>query len=209
MSNVLIVESINDQYFIEALVSYININNKIEISSPLCLINEYDCLGGIGKLEDKLRILKIRVDRGDIDKIGIIFDADNVGIETRKQQIKEKINTVFGDNPPIDFSTFIMNIDGKGELETLLKAIKSKDSIIADCLDAWQQCIPKEKQLKPKDFDKQWVQIYQRFDCCNKKEKKQASRKCNNEISLKEKQIYNFDANIPELNALKDFLHNL
>ena len=209
MSNVLIIESINDQYFIEALVSYININNKIEISSPLCLINEYDCLGGIGKLEDKLRILKIRVDRGDIDKIGIIFDADNVGIETRKQQIKEKINTVFGDNPPIDFSIFIMNIDGKGELETLLKAIKSKDSIIADCLDAWQQCIPKEKQLKPKDFDKQWVQIYQRFDCCNKKEKKQASRKCNNEISLKEKQIYNFDANIPELNALKDFLHNL
>ena len=209
MSNVLIVESINDQYFIEALVSYININNKIEISSPLCLINEYDCLGGIGKLEDKLRILKIRVDRGDIDKIGIIFDADNVGIETRKQQIKEKINTVFGDNPPIDFSIFIMNIDGKGELETLLKAIKSKNSIIADCLDAWQQCIPKEKQLKPKDFDKQWVQIYQRFDCCNKKEKKQASRKCNNEISLKEKQIYNFDANIPELNALKDFLHNL
>ena len=208
MSNILVVESVNDQYFIEAIVSHINLTN-IEVSSPLCLINEYNCLGGMGKLEDKLRILKIRVDRGDIDTIGIIFDADNVGIETREQQIKEKINTVFGDNLPIEFSIFIMNIDGKGELETLLKAIKSNDSIIADCLDAWQQCIPKEKQLKAKDFDKQWIQIYQRYDCCNKKEKKQAERKCNNEISLKEKQIYNFDADIPELNALKDFLHNL
>ncbi len=208
MSNILVVESVNDQYFIEAIVSHINLTN-IEVSSPLCLINEYNCLGGMGKLEDKLRILKIRVDRGDIDTIGIIFDADNVGIETREQQIKEKINTVFRDNLPIEFSIFIMNIDGKGELETLLKAIKSNDSIIADCLDAWQQCIPKEKQLKAKDFDKQWIQIYQRYDCCNKKEKKQAERKCNNEISLKEKQIYNFDADIPELNALKDFLHNL
>lgn len=209
MSNLLIVESENDKFFIEALITHLNID--LQIDTPICSIDEYDCIGGMGKLANRLEILKGRIveREEDISKAGIIFDADNVGIETREQQIKEKINTVFGDNPPIQFSIFIMNIDGKGELETLLKAIKSNDSIIADCLDAWQQCIPKEKQLKAKDFDKQWIQIYQRYDCCNKKEKKQAERKCNNEISLKEKQIYNFDADIPELNALKDFLHNL
>ena len=209
MSNLLIVESENDKFFIEALISHLNID--LQIDTPICSIDEYDCIGGMGKLANRLEILKSRIfeREEDISKIGIIFDADNVGIEIRKQQIQEKITTVFGDNPPIIFTTFIMNIDGKGELETLLKAIKSNDSTIADCLEAWQHCIPKEKQLKPKDFDKQWVQIYQRYDCCNKKQQKQAGKNCNNEISLKEKQIYNFDADIPELNALRDFLHNL
>ena len=209
MSNLLIVESENDKFFIESLISHLNID--LQIDTPICSIDEYDCLGGMGKLANRLEALKSRiVEREEnIANVGIIFDADNVGIETREQQIQEKIKIVFGSNPPIDFSTFIMNIDGKGELETLLKAIKSKNSIIADCLDAWQQCIPKSKQLKQKDLDKQWIEIYQRFDCCTGRDKYQKNKKCNPEISLKEKQIYNFDADIPELNSLKNFLCNL
>lgn len=206
MSNLLIVESENDQYFIEALVERINVNIKID--SPVCLIDEYECLGGIGKLENKLRSLTGQVLKEGIDKIGIIFDADNVGVEQRTRQIEEKINLVFGESPDVIFSIFILNVAGKGELETLLKAIKCQDSPMADCLNAWQACL-QDKKLKQKDFDKFWIQIYQRYDCCTKREENQAARKCSNEVSLKSKAIYDFDKNILELNELKGFLRGL
>ncbi|NOQ14464.1 MAG: hypothetical protein GQ583_08330 [Methyloprofundus sp.] len=206
VSNLLIVESENDQYFIEALVERINVNIKID--SPVCLIDEYECLGGIGKLDNKLRSLSSQVLKEGIDKIGIIFDADNVGVEQRTQQIEEKIKSVFGKSPDVIFSIFILNVAGKGELETLLKAIKCQGSPMADCLNAWQACL-QDKKLKQKDFDKFWIQIYQRYDCCTKREEKQAGSKCNNVASLKSKAIYDFDKDIPELNQLKEFLRGL
>lgn len=208
MSNLLIVESENDQYFIEALVAHINVNIKID--SPVCLINEYECLGGISKLENKLTSLKSQVLKEGIDKIGIIFDADEAGVEQRIQQIQEKINLVFAKSPEVEFSIFILNKEGQGELETLLKAIKLKASPMADCLEAWQACFSlKGKVLKQKEFDKFWIQVYQRYDCCTSKDKKQAGRKCGNEYSLKNKSIYDYDRDIPELNALKVFLKTL
>jgi hypothetical protein len=76
VSNLLIVESNNDQYFIEALITHMNLN--IVIDSPVCSVDEYECLGGMGKLEEKLNSLKRRINRGEIDKIGIIFDAEFV-----------------------------------------------------------------------------------------------------------------------------------
>lgn len=206
MSNLLIVESENDQYFIEALVTHINVDIKID--NPVCSIDEYDCLGGMGKLENKLKSLRSQVQKEGIDKVGIIFDADDVGIETRAQNINEKITLVFGEDPDVEFAIFILNVSGEGELETLLKAIKCKDSPMADCLEVWQVCL-QGKKLKQKDFNKFWINIYQRYDCCSKDEKKQAARKCNNEASLKNKSIYDFDYNLPELNELKGFLREL
>ena len=88
----------------------------------------------------------------------------------------------------------------------MLKEIKSIDSPIADCLESWQECLG-DKKLNKKDFDKLWIQMYQRYDCCTKKEQKQAGIKCNNEASLKkDKPIYDFDKDIVELNKLKEFL---
>jgi len=209
VSNLLIVESENDQYFIEALVARLN-NVNIKIDSPVCLIDEYECLGGISKLENKLKSLKSQVLKEGIDKIGIIFDADEVGIDQRSLQIQEKIDLVFSESPDIEFSIFILNVAGKGELETLLKLIKSEASPMADCLEAWQGCFSsKDKSLKQKEFDKFWVQVYQRYDCCTNQEQKQAGRKCSNEASLKDKSIYDYDRDIPELNELKNFLKAL
>lgn len=206
MSNLLIVESENDQYFIEALVARFN-NVSIKIDNPVCLIDEYECLGGISKLGNKLKSLKSQVLKEGIDKVGIIFDADEVGVDARSLQIQEKIDLIFGKSPDIEFSIFILNVAGKGELETLLKLIKSEASPMADCLEAWQDCFSsKDKALKQKEFDKFWVQVYQRYDCCANKEQKQAGRKCNNEASLKDKSIYDYDRDIPELNELKEFL---
>lgn len=205
MSNLLIVESENDKYFIEALINHLNLN--IEVGSPICSIDEYECLGGISKLENKLKELKGRVSKDGIEKIGIVFDADKVGIEQRTKDIQEKIDFVFKKDIDVIFKIYIMNVNGYGELETILKEIASEESTIADCLESWQNCLPKDKKLNQKDFDKFWIQIYQRYDCCTKREKKQAGEKCSNEVSLKEKNIWNFEHSI--LNDLKDFLKEL
>lgn len=203
VSNILIVESENDKFFIEALIS--NINIDVKVGNPICTIDEYDCMGGMGKLKNRLEELKSRFLKGDeINKVGIVFDADNVGIKERTKKINDIKNSVFNDIK-LDLQIFIMNIDGNGELETLLKEIKSLDSPIADCLESWQECLEDQK-LNKKDFDKLWIQIYQRYDCCTKQEQKQAGRKCNNEVSLKSKSIYDFDKDINELNKLKEFL---
>lgn len=205
MSNLLIVESDNDKYFIEALIAHINV--EIEIDSPVCSIDEYECLGGTGQLEKKFKSLESQIAKKGIDKVGIIFDADNEGVEAKTQLIQQKIDLVFGEDSDTEFTIYILNVEGKGELETLLKAIKSKQSPIADCLDAWRQCLAvKDIAVKQKNFDKLWIQIYHRYDCCSKKDQKQAGRKCSNEASII-KPIYDFDK--PELNELKKFLAGL
>lgn len=206
MSNLLIVESENDQCFIEALISHLNIDIKVE--SPICSIDEYECLGGMSKLKNKFEMLKSRLQKGDdINKLGIIFDADDVGIEARTLEIQEKYDEIFTRVPAWEFKIFIMNIDGSGELETLLKEIKSKESPMADCLDSWQEC-NKENKINQKEFDKFWIQIYQRYDCCTPSDKKQAGRKCNNKASFK-KGIYDFNNSIDALTNLKAFLKEL
>ncbi len=208
MSNILIVESENDKYFIEALIQ--NINLDIKIGEPICTIDEYECLGGIGKLEERLRALTHRIIKGEIYKIGIIFDADKVGVKERTIQIQEKIYLVMNElnieHRTVIFDCYIQNKDGNGELETVLKEMKSEDSTVADCLGAWQECLPTDKKLNQKEFDKFWIQIYQRYDCCTKRESKRAGEKCNNEASLK-KDIYDFDNEI--LDNLKEFLQEL
>jgi len=205
VSNLLIVESENDKFFIEALITNMNLNVKVD--NPICSIDEYNCIGGIGKLKYKFEELKSRILKGDeFNNIGIIFDADSIGIDKRTEEIEKIKNSVFTQYD-LELKIFIMNVDGNGELETLLKQIKSKPSPIADCLNSWQECL-NEKQLTKKELDKFWIQIYQRYDCCSKKEKKQAGIKCNNEVSLKNKSIYNFDKNIKELIDLKRFLEN-
>ena len=209
MGNILIVESENDKYFIEGIINHINLDIKIE--EPICSIDEYECLGGIGKLKERLEALNYRVISGEIDRVGIIFDADKEGVEKRTQDIETEIG-FFIDNLPnefkkiVKFSIYIMNKNGFGELETVLKEIKSKDSIIADCLDSWQGCLPEDKKLNQKEFDKFWTQIHQRYDCCSKKEAKQAGRKCNNEVSFS-KGIYDLDN--PILKDLKEFLQEI
>jgi len=205
VSNLLIVESQNDKYFIEALINHLNLN--IEVGSPVCSIDEYECLGGIGKLEEKLNALKGRVAKEGIETVGIIFDADKKGIEKQRKDIQEKIDLVFGKDSAIEFKIYIMNVEGYGELETVLKLIHLKDSTVADCLESWQECLPDDKKLNQKEFDKFWVQIYQRYDHCSKKEAKRAGEKCNNEVSLKNKKIWNF--NHPTLNDLKKFLKEI
>ena len=223
----LIVESINDQYFIEAIKNFLNTNSP-DISPPICAIDDYECLSGLNlaKLSQKLFDIKQEIDSEDgqeidaneatTDKIGILLDADNEGIANRIDLINQALQSHFPDvtieNPncwyhsdswDVDIACHILNVDGKGELETLLKRISAKKAIFADCLEKWQACIPPDKQLNQKNFDKFWLSVYLRYDGCSKQEIKQAGRKCHFEASMK-KNIWDFEH--PALTELKTFL---
>ncbi len=220
--NILIVESDNDKYFIKALLAHLNNNVDLKIETQ-CLVDDDKCEGGFSEkqLFNKLDELKndIELEKRDVEKVGIILDADSVGINKRIELINRVLKELFDLESDlkninefvkdkkynVKFNCYITNLEGVGELETLLKELACKDSTYADCLDSWQECLKeKNKNIKPKDFDKFWIQIYQRYDNCNSKDKKQAGKKCNNRASLY-KDIYDF--NHENLNDLKNFLH--
>ena len=201
--NILIVESENDKLFFDILMKSMDTVN-IEESTNICNIDDYECIGGMGNLEARLNGVKRRVYKEDISKIGIIFDADKIGKAERESQIEEIVKKVFKDSVGVEIKIHVLNIDGNGELETVLKTIKTESSIFADCLDSWRDCLKSSGlEITDKEFDKFWVQIYQRYDCCTKTEQKQAGRKCNNEASLN-KDIWNFQDSV--LDDVKEFL---
>lgn len=213
VSNLLIVESHNDKFFIEALSESLKID--IKINQPICKIDDYECLDGLS--EKKLHACLNELKFDDYSKIGIMIDADKEGIENRLALIDtvikqfdndieiKNINTpIRSDKLDLEFICYITNVGGFGELETLLKAIKSQDSTYADCLDAWRTCLQQaDKPIKDKEFDKFWVSIYGRYDCCTKKDQKHLDTNCTKEASIK-KPIWNFEHEA--LTDLKAFL---
>jgi len=215
VNNLLIVESAGDKYFIEALLNDMNI--KLKPTETVCSIDDYECLGGIDereqkKLEKKLKFISNRVDTGQIesiDKIGIIFDADKVGTEQRTQDIQDKIDLVFGEDTKVKFEIYIMNLDGKGELEDILKEIKTKPSLYADCLSSWRECLSQnDEHITDKIFNKFWINNYIMYDTCsNAKHRGNKSRYCIFEYAMKEKNIWNFKH--PILDDLKKFLQEI
>jgi hypothetical protein len=221
VSNLLIVESENDKYFIERLKKEVN-NTNFEIDNePICNIDDYECLGGLSvtRLSNKLFDVIENVKKDGIDKIGIMLDADKVGIAERVNNINDAIKTITDDleivapnqwfhSKKLDvyISCHILNVDGYGELETLLKEIKSKsqDSTFSDCLEAWKMCLEtKKKTINKKDFDKFWISIYGRYDCCYSKEIGHAETKCNLEATL-QKNVWDFSHST--LTDLKNYL---
>ena len=208
VSNLIIVESKNDKFFIERLIEYYNCKN-INVQC----ICEFECLDGINNLSRKLE--EIKFDR--YNKIGIILDADKEGIDKRIEFINNSLKNVCDDvkitainkleksfKLDVYFACYIMNVNGYGELETLLKSIIKSDSIFADCLESWRECLKTHnKDISDKDFDKFYINNYIRFDTCSKKEKKHADVYCTFEYSIK-KDIWDLDNNI--LNDLKEFL---
>ena len=220
MKSLIIVESHNDKYFIEKLRDILDLEN-IELKEPVCKMADYKCLNGLSEKKLQLTLNDIKFD--EYQKIGIIIDADNEGIQKRIDLINSCIRTleevpedfqitkinefIRVKNLDIEIGCYITNKDGFGELETVLKAIKKEDSTYADCLDSWKTCLnSKGKEINDKDFDKFWVSNYLRFDTCTKKEQKQADKNCKNEVAIK-KDIWDFYN--PILNDLKEFLRLL
>lgn len=214
--NILIVESKNDQYFIEALLTHMRISN-VDVGTPICSVDDFECLEGISKLGPRLVELRERIEKDDIQRVGIILDADSEGVEKRVSLIDKELKKIGADvvldtvnkfvrseKLDVEFACCITHVEGSGELETLLRRIASEDRTYANCLQSWQTCLKaKDKGIKQKEFDKFWVSIYQRYDTCSTSERKQAKRKCTAEIAMK-KSIWNFEHEA--LNDLKAFL---
>jgi hypothetical protein len=225
VSNIVIVESKNDAIFMQALVEQLNCD--IQVEKPI-YIDDYERLEGLSetKLITTLKALEADLQKRDIEKIGIIIDIDNSSEQERLELVNKCIKEVFesetlsttkqfidicGDNgTKAKLACYFTNVEGKGELETLLKAIKAIESPHADCLDSWKTCIESQgEEIDRKDFDKFWVSIYLKYDTCSKQEQKQAGRKCSmsgfDYVMEHKKDIWDWDN--PALDDLKEFFN--
>ncbi len=204
--NILIVESENDEYFVRALIDKMQQGDtdvvrihefKYSPAPPnLKSIEKAELTRQIGlALND--------ITPRTVEKIGIILDMDE---KTRKdrldlvnaclkvayqEQFDEATSTeitetdkmfdlkIVEDDITVQIACHFTNVDGEGELETVLKAIASKDSVFADCLiEGWQPCIEKKGKkvvekgqqgdITHKQILKLWVDFYKRFDTLKK-----------------------------------------
>lgn len=211
--NKLIVESENDKFFIQRVIDHLNLDN-IEISEPICNVDEYVCLDGISNLKHKLQDMKL----DDIDVLGIVLDADKVGIEQRVQKINEILSELdinvefdkpneFKHDTKLDIKVIchVLHVNGNGDLDNVLKSIAKNTSTFSDCLESWRDCLKeKGEDVSDKAFLKFWVSNYLRFDTCSKVEQKQSFRKCNFEQAL-QKDAWDFGDIV--LDELKEFLN--
>jgi len=210
--NKIIVESHNDKSFIQKIINDLELKN-IDISEPLCNIDEFICLDGLGNLEKKLKDLKL----DELDKLGILIDADEVGVEKRISEINdifkkvgieielENINEFQKDSKKdLEISCHILNLKDRGSLDHILKTIAKNRSDYADCLNAWKECLKERGEEVPETvFTKFWVNNYLRFDTCSKEEQKRSSKNCNLQKAL-EKDAWDFEN--PVIDSLKEFL---
>jgi uncharacterized protein YqgV (UPF0045/DUF77 family) len=202
------------------------LNCDIQVEKPI-YIDDYQSLEGLSETEliKALKNLIRKIDRKDIEKIGIIIDIDNYSEQERLKFVDRCIKQVFeaeslsSTKQFIDICTadlgtkaklacYFTNFEGTGELETVLKAIKARESPHADCLNSWKTCIENQgQQIDRKDFDKFWVSIYLRYDTCSNQEQTQAGIKCSmsgfDYVMKQKKDIW--DWNHPALNDLKEF----
>src|SRR4028118_1625383 len=201
------------------------LNCDIQVDPPI-YIDDYQSLEGLSETEliKALKNLERKIDLKDIEKIGIIIDIDNFSEEERLKFVDRCIEQVFeaeslsstkqfidicadnGTNAKL--ACYFTNVGGKGELETLLKAIKARESPHADCLNSWKTCRESQGQeIDRKDFDKFWVSIYLRYDTCSNQEQTQAGKKCSmsgfDYVMEHKKDIWDWDN--PALDDLKEF----
>lgn len=243
MSNLIIVEATNDATFIKAIVKYLNDENEtfyIDIDSqtgyiPLEFTDEEENkeYRGLSEftLTKALERIKVRLSKESLQKIGIILDRDRESKENRLKLVNKCIKNAFVeaktisdthqlvtlttiDTEIIQIACYFLNVDGQGELETLLRRIKHHDSSIADCLEnCLKECLKNNpKDINQKNLDKKWVDHYLRYDTCHPKEKKDANKKCsfNKEgfeyVMQHKPEIWNF--NHTSLTELKTFLQS-
>ncbi|MFM2026329.1 MAG: hypothetical protein DWQ51_15410 [Microcystis wesenbergii TW10] len=98
-----------------------------------------------------------------------------------------------------------LHVNEQGELETVLREIKTQDSPHADCVEAWRFCLAQKNiDINRKKIDKLWIQNYIREDTPSQNEKRDPKKYCNLSHALTKKDIWNFEHEV--LNELKEFL---
>lgn len=109
------------------------------------------------------------------------------------------------------------NVDGKGNLDTLQKALAKKElAHIANCLEEWRKCyetklergiIPKNYEIKKMEsdeeklwvhffFEKQWLDFYKKYDTLDNTERGNSGKKNDLKVLLKERGRNIFNLNL-------------
>lgn len=210
VKNKLLVESHNDQYFIQDLIKLMSIEGTV------VAIGSFDfehCSVDNKKLTAKISGILTDAAQNNTRKIGILLDLDNEKPKDRISLVNQCIVDAFALNEfdipqklltsvsqfeiftfndvEVQIACFFTNVDGNGELETVLKAIKTQKSDFADCLyEGWKTCFEaKGKQfckkgeqgdISDKELLKLWVDFYKRFDTLKKNERDEKASKWEN-----------------------------
>lgn len=213
--------------FSEILLTEMELSLKIEpILTPIDGSDK-------SKIINKLSYIRKRIHAqySELQHIGIVLDADDLGTEARLNMINEAIEIVFGVKESIkneneitevifseqgieaklNFIFHCIKVAGKGELFTLLRHIKKKEpSHYSDCLvENWQKCyekkeIPDTHKITENDFDKFWVEVYLKFDTVQRSKRDRNSASLQHVFNERGRESFNFESE--HLKGLKDFL---
>ncbi len=236
--NIVIVEGYDDKYTFEAILTSMSITasvNSIQfetIKGGGIDPNEQKPTKLINTLKDQKRFLE------DGSKLGIILDLDTKTTADRLKMINNAIldaygvvekelsntdtfiNLIFDKGKISEKKVFIachfINIDGKGEMENLLRKIKRKDASFADCLEeGWQICFEKKgkilsdtdpKNITPKEMIKLWLEIYRKFDVLPNKTKRGENKEWKVFLQNNPTAFDFSNTTVPEFIKLKEFL---
>jgi len=164
------------------------------------------------------------------DTISIIRDLDNAPVEDKLTLINNALKAAFpdanqqieagdtlvpfaiknqssGDTITIHIACHFVGLNGKGEIEDILKAIRKQPSPVADCIDAHlPDCLGlKEEALKDEDLVKLWPNHYQRYDTLPKQERTGDSTSWENMMQRRATALFDFDRPLTDLQALIAF----
>ncbi len=188
--NILIVESHNDQYFVQALAN--NMSKNTSENNDVWHIDEFK---HSNLEEEKLKIvLADALTTRTVTKIGIMLDIDNsnrvsridlinrcleksiadcdfIKLETKIEDTGKLVNIKLTEEKEVQIACYFTNIEEKGELEDVLKEIASQKAYFADCLfEGWKECFEQKgkKVVKTGEAggditDKQLVKLWVDF----------------------------------------------
>jgi len=212
MKNIILVEG-KDDFFIQRLIQGV-------VVKPM---------GGLNNLPMELNIIKNSLPKPptSYEKLGIILDQDTVTKSERLTFVNQCLKDVFGiqsseddkvipniqlfdteifstieiQEIPLQIACYFVNVNGQGELETLLRLIKTQPSPYSDCLQEWQNCL--SEKVSQKEFDKLWVHYYLKYDVATNKESKSGDKLFERSFE-QNPPIWDLDS--PYLDELKGFL---
>lgn len=232
----IIVEDNNDKYTYQAIIDYIKLQATLsvieveidwEISSAES--NPEKPTGLVKTFKSLLNDIR----SGSIERIGVIWDIDTDANQKLKT-VLTAFNLAFGSDviinlftKPNEFGSIIFDsgkpeeieiqiachfvgINGSGEIEDVLKAIKLQASPLADCIDTnLPHCLKANgiTDVNDKELVKLWINNYQRYDNLTKKDRTVANTKWENVMIKRGVQLFDFSRDeVPELKELKAFL---
>jgi len=195
VSSILLVEGKSDKYFFEFLSKEYNL--RFEIHE----------IGGIDNLK---KALYENIDK--YENIGIVLDMDNATIDERLSFVNNclqemEINMVLDKNfdikefDGVKIGCFFIN----PYLEEFIINISQIEKTAYRCIEHWINCFdPNKERLSDKEIKKLYYEVFKKYDICNKKERQNYQKNCN-EKNLFEKMNINFS----KINNIKNFLEEL